>query len=341
MVTLKDAQAMQLERQREQQSAPVTVAAYEPRSFEEAMRIALVYAQSGLLGEVRSQEAAVMIMATGAELGIPATTALRGIYIVKGKPVLSSDLIVALCLKRKDLCERFICVESTDTKATYETKRVGVTDAIRNSFSLEDAKRAKLGLEWDKGSGKLVSSTDSNWAKYPRAMLRHRAAAELARMVYPDIVLGLYTMAEEEELRRESIDVTPTPQLVTVPIQAEEGHTEATDDEPLADAMRRWKARLFTAANREECEAVRREAKPRVTKGSPEYAVIADLYATRVRELRDGLAPVTKPDATPPDESLNKIVEREFAVLESDVIDKLKTTFGSDVHVERDPGEDG
>src|SRR5262249_16490696 len=146
---------------------PAPLGVYEPRSFEEAMRIALVYASSGLLGEVRSQEAALVIMATGAELGIPATTALRSVHIVKAKPILSSDLIVALCLKRTELCEYFICVESTAQQATYETKRRGVPTPTRNTFTIEDAQRAKLGLEWDKNHGKMVPSSDSNWAKYP------------------------------------------------------------------------------------------------------------------------------------------------------------------------------
>lgn len=318
MITMKDAQAIEVQRQREQSNA---LAPYEPRSFEEAMRIALVYAQSGLLGEVRSQEAALVIMATGAELGIPATTALRGIYIVKGKPILSSDLIVALCLKRKDICEHFICTESTSQTATYETKRVGVTNPIRNTFTMEDARRAKLGLEWDKSHGKLIESSDSNWAKYPKAMLRHRAAAELARQVYPDIVLGLYTEVEEEDIRREVLDVTPT-QLVTQPIRVEPRHEERDEEEPLADAMRRWKAAIFTAASKEECESVRKEAKPRVPKGSPEYAIIADLYATRIRELRDNLPPAAKQQ-----------------IQEGDVIDKVKQTFGPDVQ-EREPGSD-
>jgi hypothetical protein len=243
---------------------------YEPRTFDEAARIALVYASSGLLGEVRSQEAALLIMATGAELGIPATTALRAVHIVKGKPILSSDLIVALCLKRTDLCEYFICVESTAQQATYETKRSGVPTPTRNTFTIEDAQRAKLG----------VGNPDSNWGKYPKAMLRHRAAAELARQVYPDIVLGLYSEAEEEEIRSE-LDVTPrTPPLVTEPLRV------AQPTEELSAAMDRWRAELFTAETVADCDRVRREAKKRVVKGVPEYDVIANLYTERVKELR-------------------------------------------------------
>jgi hypothetical protein len=271
-------------------AAPALPAVYEPRNFEEAMRIALVYASSGLLGEVRSQEAALVIMATGAELGIPATTALRAIYIVKGKPILSSDLIVALCLKRTDICEYFICIESTATQATYETKRIGVQAPIRNTFTLEDAKRAKLGLEWDKSHGKLIQSEDSNWAKYPKAMLRHRSAAELARQVYPDIVLGLYTIADEDEIAREAIDVTPAPQLVTTPI---------VEQEALSVSMERWAALFAKAKTVGDCDTVRLEAKARVSKGMPEYDLLAKAYAARTKALRDAPAGTAVVPAAP------------------------------------------
>jgi hypothetical protein len=192
------------------------LAAYEPRSYEDALRLATHYAKSGLLGQL-GVDAVLFIMAMGAELGIPPTAALRAIHVVKGKPILSADLMVAMCVKRNDLCEHFTCIESTETSATYETKRRGAEKA-RTTFTMEDAKRAKLGLEWDQHRRVMLESSDSNWAKYPRTMLRKRAAAELARQVYPDVVMGLYSDAEEEEIAR---DVTPPhepAQIITLPL---------------------------------------------------------------------------------------------------------------------------
>jgi hypothetical protein len=121
---------------------PSTIA-YEPRNFDEAMRLAVTYAKSNLLGEVRSPEAALLVMACGADLGISPTAALRGIYIVKGRPFLSADLMVALCLRRTDLCEFFSCTEVNATSATYETKRKGAPVA-KSTFTIDDARRAKL-----------------------------------------------------------------------------------------------------------------------------------------------------------------------------------------------------
>lgn len=250
-----------------QSSAPNALGAYEPRNFDEALRIATCYASSALLGEVRSPEAALLIMAVGAELSIPATTALRAIHIIKGKPVISSDLLVALCVKRPDVCEYFVCTSSTDKEATYETKRKGRAEPIRNTFTIEDAVRAKLG----------VGNADSNWGKYPKAMLRHRAAAELARQVYPDIVLGLYSEAEADEIRGE-VDVTP--QVVTQPIRT------AVIEESTASAVQRWKADLFIAATSADCDKVAKEMKGRLVKGTAEYTEMVELFKARQKEIK-------------------------------------------------------
>lgn len=167
------------------------MSAYTPRDIAGAVQLATHFAKSGLLGELNTPEKVMLVMATGAELGIPPTTALRSIHIIKGKPVCSADLIMSLCIRRKDRCEYFSVVESTDAQAVYETKPVG-RPPVRSAFTMVDAKRAGLSFK-----------EDSNWSKYPRAMLRHRASSELARMVYPDLVLGIYS---EEEVERDVID---------------------------------------------------------------------------------------------------------------------------------------
>lgn len=256
------------------------LAPYEPRNFEEAMRLATVYASSGMLGEVRSNEAAFLIMSTGAELGIPATAALRSIHIIEGKPALSADLMVAMCLKARDVCEYFICTESNETKATYETKRVGSPRAVSRTFTIEDSHRAKLGMSFDRAKGTYSVSPGSNWSKYPRTMLRKRAAAELAREVYPDITLGLYSEAEEDALRQ-GFDITPVQQLVTEPVRAAAPKAEA-----LSDAVDRWTGALTNAQTVAECDAIGAEMGKRLVKGTEQHAEMAAVYKLRVKEIK-------------------------------------------------------
>lgn len=160
-------------------AAPTTGEVFAPRTMAEAWKLAQTFHASGLLPRgIASPEAAFTIIATGAELGLSPMASLRSIHIIEGKPALSAALIAGIVQRRPDLCEGFALVESSDTIATYETTRRGQAP-VRISFTIEQAQRAGL-------AGKDI------WRKYPHAMLRARASAELARAVYPDVVGGLY-----------------------------------------------------------------------------------------------------------------------------------------------------
>src|SRR5690349_21554815 len=101
-------------------------AAFVPATFEKAMEMASVLANATILPpDLANKEANVLIiLMTGHELGLTPMQSLRGIYVVKGKPFISADLMVARCLSRRDLCEYFITVENDDVHAVCETKRV-------------------------------------------------------------------------------------------------------------------------------------------------------------------------------------------------------------------------
>lgn len=184
--------------QRAQPSAGAAVRAYQPATFAELTSMAEMLSRSGLVPDAlrgKPADVATIIM-HGASLGIDAMASIRSIHCVKGKPVLSADLQVALCVRHDDVCESFRVVESTDEVASYEAKRRG-QEPVRLSWTKQQADRA--GLSGD------------NWRKYPAAMLRARCAAALARAVFPDLVAGLY---DPEELGAEAapppVDVTPT-----------------------------------------------------------------------------------------------------------------------------------
>ncbi len=132
----------------------------------------------------KSADVFVTLLA-GHELGLSPMAALRGIHVVKGKPVLSSDTMAAIVLA-SGAAEYIRCVESTPTVATYATKRKGVPgeEDVR-TWTMEDARRAKL--------------DGDNWTKYPRAMLKARCKAELLRDVYPDVLAGCYVDGEIDD----------------------------------------------------------------------------------------------------------------------------------------------
>ena len=121
-------------------------------------------------------------------------TALRGMHVVKGKVTMSSALMIGLVL-RSGLADYFTIVETNAELATYETFRKGGPEggtATRMTFTIAQAD--KMGLLAPSRSGE-----PTQWQKDPENMLRHRCAARLARVVYPDVVANVYTPEELED----------------------------------------------------------------------------------------------------------------------------------------------
>jgi hypothetical protein len=165
------------------------------RSLDDVERLARIAVGSGYTSCRKAEEAAMLII-TGHELGLSPAQSLRGIYVVSGKPVLSADLMVAV-VRRSGLCERWRTVESTAERCTITTRRRGESVDATRTWTMADAKRAQI-------TGKSI------WTAYPATMLRHRCAADLAREVYPDVLMGLYDPEElgaEPEVEAERIEV--------------------------------------------------------------------------------------------------------------------------------------
>jgi hypothetical protein len=146
---------------------------------------------------MRRPEEAAVILLRGRELGLAPMQSLQAIHVVQGRPVLSADLMVAL-VRRSGLCASWRTVESTPETCTIETMRVDEQQPTRKTWTMADATRAGLG-----------PSKGGNWRAYPAQMLRHRCASDLAREVYPDVVLGCYTRDEVESPGPSEIPVAP------------------------------------------------------------------------------------------------------------------------------------
>jgi hypothetical protein len=197
----------------------------EPTTLEEATQLARAAVASKLYS-VASPEAALMILLTGRDLGLTASQSFRAVYIVSGKPVVSSDAMVA-AIRRSGLCDSWRVVESTAERCTIETTRKGEQEAERETFTQDDAARAGLNRK-------------DVWRQYPRDMLRHRAAAGLARRVYPDVILGCYAPGEidEQEPARAVVEqVRLTPEQIV-----EEYDREVREGADPDDAWERAKA---------------------------------------------------------------------------------------------------
>jgi hypothetical protein len=124
---------------------------------------------------------AFFVMMYGRELGIPAMTALKTIYVIDGKPSCSGQALLALM--RKGGMEVDVPDPGTVTSsATVKVKRPGGKEKSY-TYTMDMAKKA--GLE-----------NKQNWKRSPAEMLIWRAVSTACRFEAPDIVGGLYTIEE-------------------------------------------------------------------------------------------------------------------------------------------------
>lgn len=159
-------------------------AAIMPQTFDEMMKQADVLVKSGLLPqEVKTPAAAAAIMLTGRELGIPPMQAFRSVYVVKGKPTLSAQLMGALIFRAG---HSYRIVESTNERCVIEFRRRGAQNAYTHEFTMADAGKAGL-------------SQSPTWKAYPKAMLFSRCMSAGARVAMPDVLAGMYTPEEIAE----------------------------------------------------------------------------------------------------------------------------------------------
>ena len=180
------------------------------RDLNEAMKIGEIVAKSRMFPEVTDQAKAVVAILAGRELGIPPMASLRNIHVVKGKVEIGASLLAAMI--RQSGKYNYKVVKSEDDECVLLwSENIGGAWTVhgQSKFTMADAKRAKL------------IKPDSNWEKFPRAMLFARAMTEGQKKYCPDIGIGaVYAPGEISE--SDVIDITPEPQTATDIPTAEE-----------------------------------------------------------------------------------------------------------------------
>lgn len=152
------------------------------------------------------------VILAGAEVGLAPTQALGSIMLTNGRLSIYGDGALALA-RASGLLENIaeiVTGEGDARHGTCEVKRKG--EAARTfTFSMGEAKQAGL-IERAKGRGP--------WATYPDRMLIARARGFALRDVFPDVLRGLITYEEAQDIVHTEVKVlgttvdgqpTPTP----------------------------------------------------------------------------------------------------------------------------------
>lgn len=185
------------------------------------------FVPQGLRGSTPKVVAAIL---HGRELGLPPMTALAHTSVINGRPGTSAEVMRALILQAgHDLhierSDSLVCTIRGRRSDWAEDRWTTV------SFSIEDA--AKAGLTQDKRTkeGKTIPSMYRLW---PQALLLARASTILARMIFADVIHGMRSTEELQDMTEpEWVEVTPPPATTKV---SRQGATPAPAVESGTDA---------------------------------------------------------------------------------------------------------
>ena len=130
---------------------------------------------------------AFFIIGYGQELGISPFASLRTIYSVNGVPTCSGEMMLGL-IRRSGLLTSNKIEELTNNQSEYlgakcTMKRKDTGEDLSITFTLKDAETAGL-------KNKQV------WKSYPKNMCRWRAVSNVAKLLFGDVIGGLYTFEE-------------------------------------------------------------------------------------------------------------------------------------------------
>lgn len=206
-----------------------------PTSFDDAFRIARAVVASGYAPRgMKKAEQAVIIIMRGLEIGLPPMTALSTISLIKGKPTLWGDGIPGLALASGLLEDVREWVTGKGDQRVWhcEVKRRGIPTPASTSFSIAQAKRARL---WDDreevervdDNGNVTKGpNESAWHRYPERMMQMRCRIAF-RDLFADVYGGLHIT--EEMIRDQSIEEVERGDAAELPSE-----TWTTVDNPLS-----------------------------------------------------------------------------------------------------------
>jgi hypothetical protein len=150
--------------------------------YQDVEKMAKAVAESGLFGVRKPEEALALMLIAQAEGQHPAIAA-RDYHIIKGRPALKADALLA----------RF---QAAGGRVEWKEYTDDVVTGVFNHPA-----GGSISVSWTISQAKSIGLVrpDSGWVKYPRAMLRSRCISEGIRAVYPGCAVGTYTVEEVQD----------------------------------------------------------------------------------------------------------------------------------------------
>jgi hypothetical protein len=228
-------------------------------TMEQAMQVAGMLAKSSLVPKAYQNNVPniIVAMAFGESFGMDALQAMQSVAVVNGMPGLYGDGLLAVCRS----CPSWEWMqEAIDGETAICTAKRRNEPEVTATFSVADAKRAQL---WGK---------QGPWTQYPTRMLAMRARAFALRNLYADVLRGMGSAEELQDIPTEAPAVQVEPARID---NAEQSQTKAAAILTKARAKRQAKPATIP-------EVIETQPEPAAQESS-----VADSDARRVENLAD------------------------------------------------------
>lgn len=176
---------------------------HEQLPLNEIATISKTFAESGMFADAKSAAQAMVKIYAGQEIGIPPFSAMSGIHVIQGKPVMGAGIIASRVKGSGKYDYRVI--EHSEKNCSIDFYQ-GEIKIGNSSFSIEDAKKAGT----------------KNLDKFPRNMLFARAISNGVKWYCPDVFAGPVYVPEEmpqvtEDVKAEIITAPEKPKWEATP----------------------------------------------------------------------------------------------------------------------------
>jgi hypothetical protein len=205
--------------------------------LDAAYRLSKALAMASVLpSALRGKPSDVLaLMLYGQDLGLSPMQAIQGIYVVKGKPQLSSQTWTALARRAGHKLRE---IESTDKSCTIEIiTKDDPEHPHRETYTIEMA--VKAGLCTVKEDGTVWARSQKGerlpWETNTKTMLRNRAISNGAKLACPEVAMGFaiegdYDYIPDEDAERQvTVEVVP-PQHHGQTVEAKVTEAVLTDE---------------------------------------------------------------------------------------------------------------
>jgi len=153
--------------------------------------------------DLKSQDIFTLIV-KGQEMGVPAIAALNNMFLIYGKISMYTDFAMGLIrnhpeyggMKMKEIKKNG---DFEGYECTMKRNGVGFEDEITCSFTLTDARIRGL------------DKKNPSYRTMPKIMCRKRASSQAGKELFSDVMQGVYTRLEVEEMQA----ANPEPEVIT------------------------------------------------------------------------------------------------------------------------------